>query len=512
MPKRFEIRRRDLLRTGMGALFLAPLLRQRELMAQYVAPKRLILYFTPDSVPPDFWPEETGNEQFQLKAPMQVFAGLEPHMLFIRELNHTYKYDNHHLSGIGQVFTGQRLVDTSSGFAAGPSIDQVVAPMIRGGTPRRSIHLQVDDGRTDSRHCICYEGASQPIIGELDPQRAFNDIFDGATFGGGGPAPGTGGGSGMGTAATATTTATATTGQASAPTNDDARVIADVNRQVLQISTEELREIQGFLGLEEREKLERHVESLAELERQISAGMPGSNTTTTGNTTSATGTTTTTTTTTSTGTTGGSVGGPIPEHVPVECRETERSGNFDLRSEANISGWIKVQTDLMVAALACDRARVASLQLHFSGAHLPNFFKSDLSRVGDSWHDEVAHLSATNATSRELFNKFLTYHAEWVAYLAKQLDSIPEGDGTMLDNTLIMWGFEVGTDHNHDVRDFPYLLIGGRGFGINSGRYMRNPRSEDAQRMHTAVLHAFGVDAAGFGERPDSGALPGVLV
>src|SRR5690606_3404022 len=151
---------------------------------------------------------------------------------------------------------------------------------------------------------------------------------------------------------------------------------------------------------------------------------------------------------------------------------------FDLRSEANISSWIKVQTDLMVAALACDRSRVASLQLHFSGAHLPNFFKSDLSRVGDSWHDEAAHLSATNATSRELFNQFLGYRADGVAYLAKRLDSIPEGAGSMLEDTLIMWGFEVGTDRKHDVRDFPYLRIGGRGFGINSGRFLRNARSE----------------------------------
>lgn len=493
MPKRFEIRRRDLLKTGMGALFLAPLLRQRELLAQYVAPKRLILYFTPDSVPPDFWPEETGDGQFQLKAPMQAFAGLEPHLLFIRELNHTYKYDNHHLSGIGQVFTGERLTDTSSGFAAGPSIDQVVAPVIHGGTPRRSIHLQVDDGRTDSRHCICYEGANQPIIGELDPRRAFNDIFEGATFGDGGPVAGAGG-SGSGTTGS---------GPLPMPTGDDARVAGEVDRRMLEIATDELHAIQGFLGSEERDKLERHVESLVELDRQINAGMPSTQSSSTGSSTTGSSVT---------GTTGGSVGGPIPEYMPSDCREPGLTGTFDLRSEANISSWIQVQSDLMVAALACDRTRVASLQCHFSGAHLPNFFKNDLRTVGDSWHDEVAHLSATNATSRELFNQFLTYHAEWVAYLAKALDSVPEGSGSMLDNTLIMWGFEVGTDHNHDVRDFPYLLIGGRGFGINSGKFVRNARSEDAQRMHTAVLHAFGVEANGFGERPDAGPLPGVLV
>jgi succinate-semialdehyde dehydrogenase len=52
--------------------------------------------------------------------------------------------------------------------------------------------------------------------------------------------------------------------------------------------------------------------------------------------------------------------------------------------------------------------------------------------------------------------------------------SIPEGDGTMLDNTLIYWGVESGTDHNHSPRDMQYLLIGGKNMGFKTGQFLKN--------------------------------------
>ena len=97
-----------------------------------------------------------------------------------------------------------------------------------------------------------------------------------------------------------------------------------------------------------------------------------------------------------------------------------------------------------------------------------------------------------------------------MAYVARALAAIPEGNGSMLDRTLIVWGTDVGTDHGHGPADIPYLLIGGRGLGVRTGRYLRLPASTDAQRLHTAVLHALGIPAEGFGERPTCGPLPGV--
>ncbi len=60
MPKRFEVTRRDLLRTALGGVLLAPFLRERELEAQTALPKRLVLMFNPDSHPPEWWPSGTG--------------------------------------------------------------------------------------------------------------------------------------------------------------------------------------------------------------------------------------------------------------------------------------------------------------------------------------------------------------------------------------------------------------------------------------------------------------------
>ena len=82
----------------------------------------------------------------------------------------------------------------------------------------------------------------------------------------------------------------------------------------------------------------------------------------------------------------------------------------------------------------------------------------------------------------------------------------------MLDNTLIYWGVECGTDHNHGPADMQYLLIGGRNLGFQSGQLLALPSATSVHRLHTSVLHAFGhVEATGFGIEESCGPLPGVL-
>src|SRR5678809_189181 len=71
-------------------------------------------------------------------------------------------------------------------------------------------------------------------------------------------------------------------------------------------------------------------------------------------------------------------------------------------------------------------------------------------------------------TTRQAFIQFDRFWAGHVAYLAKRLSTIKEGNGTMLDNTLMVWGVESGTNHNHSPRDMQYLLIGGRNLGIKT--------------------------------------------
>jgi hypothetical protein len=141
------------------------------------------------------------------------------------------------------------------------------------------------------------------------------------------------------------------------------------------------------------------------------------------------------------------------------------------------------------------------------------------SQNNNSWHDNVAHISRTNdsipfnggdGTTREAFIFFDRFFSQFVAYFAKQLAAIPEGDGSMLDNTLIYWGVESGTNHSHNPNDMQYLLIGGHNIGFQSGQYLESG-TKSAHQLHTAVLNAFGHDVNGFGIEPNCGPLSGIV-
>lgn len=469
MFRRNLMSRRNVLRGAAGGLLLAPFLRQRRLEAQLANPKRMVILFTPDSLPPEWWPGGSGTS-FTLNEPLADFAGLESEMLFPRRLDHSWTFDNHHEAGIVQLFTGERFFDDNARFAAGPSIDQVLLQEteIRGGTPIASIQLCVDDGRTDKRHIIAYSGANQPLTNQRDPSRAFNDIFEGVTFGGSAPAS---------TPATSTTPTTTDT-----PTVD---VGAQVHERILELNTEELRTIQQFLGQTEREKLEIHVESLQELQNRIAIDNPA---------------------TSGGDTTGGGVE-PNPE-IPVggSCEQTSTSGvQQRLNDENAITNWAQIQSDIIVNSFTCDRTRVAAYQFSFSGGH-----HEGLLGFNSSWHDNVAHISNPNDGTRDLFIKFARFWGGHINYLARRLAEIPEGDGTMLDNTLLYWGVESGTNHSHSPRDMQYLLIGGRNMGFQLGQFME-VSTTSAHKLHTSVLNAFGLAATGFGIEPNSGPLAGIV-
>ncbi len=178
--------RRALLATTAGGLFLAPFMRARRLEAQSATPKRLILVFTPDSHPPEWWPTKGADARsFTLNEPLAGFKGLEPQLLFPRRVDRSWTFDNHHEAGIAQLFTGQRFFDDATRYANGPSIDQVLlqSSEIRGGTPIASVHLcAAGRGGSDKRNVISYSGPGRPITQQPDPVRAFEDIFKNVVF------------------------------------------------------------------------------------------------------------------------------------------------------------------------------------------------------------------------------------------------------------------------------------------------------------------------------------------
>lgn len=452
-----SISRRGLLKTALGGLVLGPFVRSRSLEAQNANPKRMILVFTPDSNPPEWWPTGTGTE-FTLNEPLADFAGLESEMLLPRRLDHSWTYDNHHIAGIVQLFTGARFDGDQNRFADGPSVDQFLLQNtdLRGGTPRASVNVAVDDGRTDHRHVISYSGSGQPVGCEVSPTRAFNNFFEGVSFGGETPAP--------------------------QPEPTGPSLASQLDKQVITVNQEDVRYLQRFLGAEEKARLELHLESLLELQNRIEATSAGG----------------------------------AAEAVGGQCAETDTSGfRNSLTDAASISRWAEINADLIVNSFACDVSRVASYQFSFSGGH-----HEGLLGFRTSWHDEVAHISKTNdsvsvggetMSTRQAFNVFSRFWNGHIAALARKLQAIPEGSGTMLDNTLIYCGVESGTNHSHNPNDMQYLLVGGRNMGFKLGQVL-DVGQKSAHRLHVSVLNAFGADVDTFGSADDgSGPLAGVV-
>src|SRR5690606_36205590 len=133
--------------------------------------------------------------------------------------------------------------------------------------------------------------------------------------------------------------------------------------------------------------------------------------------------------------------------------------------------------DLVVLALACDRTRIATIGVHKALGPGPDpddatlaghYHAEDAS--GGTWHG-LAH-EWDNENSRRMLegiNAWITQ--EVFAKLVEKMDAVEESDGaTLLDNSLVYWGNELG--FNHIAHSVPCLLAGSAGGAINTGRYL----------------------------------------
>jgi hypothetical protein len=189
---------------------------------------------------------------------------------------------------------------------------------------------------------------------------------------------------------------------------------------------------------------------------------------------------------------------------------------LDLGKNDQIPQIGRAQIDLLVAAFACDRTRVGTIQYGRAGAtHRlswlgPEFLSDPDNGPNDSTSGihGLAHNEA-NPTSRAKLARCHAWYAGEVAYLVDRLRAIPEGTGTMADSTLVVWFNELGTG-NHSLRNTPWVLVGALGGAIRTGRLVTAPGVAH-NKLLIAIARAFGLDVETFGDPDVKGALPGVL-
>lgn len=208
------------------------------------------------------------------------------------------------------------------------------------------------------------------------------------------------------------------------------------------------------VGADDRKKLDNHLTAIREIEKRLDAG--------------------------------GQLGGA--------CQLPDLGGEVNnIYANENFPAMGKLQMDLLVMSLACDLTRVASIQ-----------WSTSVSNKVFSWlgipdgHHDLSHNGDTDAVSQEKITKINTWYAEQFAYLVNALKQVPEGAGTMLDNTVIMWCNELGVGNSHTRRDMPFVLAGSCGGYFKTGRFLQYD-TEHHNNLLLSLCHAMDVNLPTFG-------------
>ena len=161
--------------------------------------------------------------------------------------------------------------------------------------------------------------------------------------------------------------------------------------------------------------------------------------------------------------------------------------------------------DMIVLAFRSDTTRVSTFM--FGNAVSGQNF-SFLEGVTGSHHDTSHHQNdAEKLRQYQLINR---WHVEQYAYLLNQLSAAREGDGSVLDNSVILFGSGLRDGNSHSPRNLP-ILVGGRAGGrLATGQHRIYSRDTPLANLYLSLLDALDIPAERFADSTER--LAGVLV
>ncbi|MEI9935665.1 MAG: DUF1552 domain-containing protein [Pseudomonadota bacterium] len=166
---------------------------------------------------------------------------------------------------------------------------------------------------------------------------------------------------------------------------------------------------------------------------------------------------------------------------------------LDPDSEDDMPTIAALHLDMLATAFACDLTRVASFQISTSLNHIRYPWVNSMVEGHLLSHEGPSDMDAhTQMVARE------TWHSQMLANFLTRLSQIPEGSGSVLDNTLVLWGNEVAEGSTHSHQNMPFVMAGG-GWYFRTGRMVQY-QSASHNDLLVSVLNAMGVPATTFGE------------
>lgn len=226
-------------------------------------------------------------------------------------------------------------------------------------------------------------------------------------------------------------------------------------RSVLDAVMSDIAALEGVVGSADKERLEAHLDGVRDLERRLAK-----------------------------------LEEDPPDLEACEMPTTPDESYPDVDGRLQISERSRAMADLLTMALACDQTRVFHFQLSKPVGNL--MFPDATDGHHNLTHDEASPQPEVHAITGQIM--------EELAYLLEKLDSVDEGEGTLLDNSLVLGCSEHGEARTHDIASLPIVLAGSAGGAMQTGVHYRSYTEENCGQVCLSVLRAMGINAASWGE------------
>ena len=152
----------------------------------------------------------------------------------------------------------------------------------------------------------------------------------------------------------------------------------------------------------------------------------------------------------------------------------------------------RLMFDLQVLALQADITRVITFQLarETSNRSYPEI------GVADPHHPTSHHGGDPEKVAKIV--KINQFHVSLFAYFLEKLNSVSEGNGTLLDNSLVLYGSGMGNPNIHNHVDLPIVVAGGAAGKVKGGRHIKYAEPSPLANLHLTMLDAVGVKLDSF--------------
>lgn len=161
---------------------------------------------------------------------------------------------------------------------------------------------------------------------------------------------------------------------------------------------------------------------------------------------------------------------------------------------SNLNDQVESMSDLITLALWTDSTRCVTYMLGNSNSRM--IF--DFLGIKEQHHYLSHFFRNFSRHNLDALLKISLWHMSKFDYLLTRMKSYRDQNGSLLDNTIVLYGSGMGHSDNHTVKRVPIVLAGG-GDHLKTGRYVRYAKNQQLGRLHLALLQKFGIEADSFG-------------